>query len=329
MYQISVLVAVYNSSKYIRRCIDSLLAQTLKDIQIICIDDCSTDDSLNILHEYATKDKRIEVIALSKNRGQAHARNEGLKQAEGKYITFVDSDDWLAPDALQQSVDVFAKDDEIDSVLFDVVIYHNATTKQEAYPMPFFNNLPGKEAFLASLTWHIHGLYIVKSDIHKKYPYDETCRAYSDDNTTRLHYLNSRKVSCCKGKYYYFQNPDSTTHAVSTRRFDHIRANESMRKQLLRLNVENDILNLYEKTRWLVLVDTYMFYFNSRHKLTKRECKYGLKEMRRIWKDINTKVIPGSIKHKFGYIPFKYSWPLFRIQEEIYFLLKSILCSNK
>ena len=62
MYQISVLVAVYNSSKYIRRCIDSLLAQTLKDIQIICIDDCSTDDSLNILHEYAAKDKRIEVM---------------------------------------------------------------------------------------------------------------------------------------------------------------------------------------------------------------------------------------------------------------------------
>lgn len=155
MYQISVLVAVYNSSKYIRRCIDSLLAQTLKDIQIICIDDCSTDNSLNILHEYAAKDKRIEVIALSENRGQAHARNEGLKQAEGKYITFVDSDDWLAPDALQQSVDVFAKDDEIDSVLFDVVIYHNATTKQEAYPMPFSTTYPAKRLFWQAL----HGAY--------------------------------------------------------------------------------------------------------------------------------------------------------------------------
>ena len=87
MCQVSVLVAVYNSAKYISRCMDSLLAQTLKDIQIICIDDCSTDESLEILNKYADTDPRIDVISLKENCGQAHARNEGLRRAGGKYIT--------------------------------------------------------------------------------------------------------------------------------------------------------------------------------------------------------------------------------------------------
>lgn len=329
MCQVSILVAVYNSAKYIRRCIDSLLGQTLKDIQIICIDDCSTDASLKILNEYAAIDQRIKVISLKENQGQAHARNEGLKQATGRYITFVDSDDWLSIDALQQSVDVFMKDVHTDTVLFDVVIYNSTTTEEKIYVMPPFCQMTGKEAFTASLTWKIHGCYITKADIHKRFPYDETCRTYSDDNTTRLHYLNSRKVGRCKGKYYYFQNPESTTHIISVRRFDHIRANESMRNQLLKLNIESNILNLYEKTRWLVLVDTYMFYFYNRHKLTKTECIYGLKNMHHIWKSIDTKELPRSLKYKFGYIPFKYSWNLFRIQEEIYFLLKSLFALKK
>lgn len=325
MCQVSVLVAVYNSAKYIRRCMDSLLSQTLKDIQIICIDDCSTDESPEILNEYAETDPRIEVISLKENRGQAHARNVGLRRTGGKYITFVDSDDWLEPDALRQSVDVFEEDAETDCVLFDVVMRHDGTTDEKPYPMRPFKEMSGKDAFTASLTWDIHGWYIVRAEIHKAFPYDETCRAYSDDNTTRIHYLNSRKVRCCEGKYYYFQNPLSTTHAVSARRFDHIRANESMRKQLSGLNVGKDILNLYEKTRWLVLVDTYMFYFTCRDRLTAEDRSYGLREMHRIWRDIDTKALPVSLKCKFGYIPFKYSWCLFRIQEEIYFMLKSLL----
>ena len=79
MNKVAVLVAVYNSSRYLNQCIDSLLSQTLTDIQIIAIDDCSTDDSLSILQDYADKDGRVQVISLPLNSGQAHARNVGLK----------------------------------------------------------------------------------------------------------------------------------------------------------------------------------------------------------------------------------------------------------
>ena len=100
----SLLVAVYNAEKYISACLDSLTGQTLHDIQIICIDDASTDCSLNILQNYALRDNRIEVIHLNNNMGQAHARNVGLEKARGRYIGFVDSDDWLSPDCLNKAL---------------------------------------------------------------------------------------------------------------------------------------------------------------------------------------------------------------------------------
>ena len=102
--KITVLVAVYNAEKYLRDCLDSLVGQTLKEIQVLCVDDASTDHSWSILQEYATLDKRIEIIHLDKNGGQANARNIALKLAKGLYTCFLDSDDWLSPDALEQAV---------------------------------------------------------------------------------------------------------------------------------------------------------------------------------------------------------------------------------
>lgn len=82
MIKISIIVAVFNDEKHIAECLDSLVEQTLHDIQIICIDDCSTDNSLSIVKQYAARDKRIEVISLEANQGQAKARNIGLKIAQ-------------------------------------------------------------------------------------------------------------------------------------------------------------------------------------------------------------------------------------------------------
>jgi len=95
---LSIIVPVYNVEPWLARCLDSLLVQTIKDIEIICIDDKSTDDSLKILHEYEKKDKRIKVIAQEKNSGVSAARNAGLEIATGEYIGFVDSDDYVDSD---------------------------------------------------------------------------------------------------------------------------------------------------------------------------------------------------------------------------------------
>ena len=91
---ISVIVPVYNVENYLGKCLDSLINQTYKDIEIICINDGSTDNSLNILREYEQMDSRI-IIIDQKNGGLSNARNIGLKEAAGEYIMFVDSDDWI------------------------------------------------------------------------------------------------------------------------------------------------------------------------------------------------------------------------------------------
>ena len=94
MPKVSVIIPVYNVEKYLSECLDSVINQTLKDIEIICIDDSSTDNSLSILEKYAKKDKRIKVIK-QKNLGAGVARNRGLEVAKGEYIGFVDSDDYV------------------------------------------------------------------------------------------------------------------------------------------------------------------------------------------------------------------------------------------
>ena len=98
---VSVIVPVYKVEKYLRECLDSLVNQSLKDIEIICVDDGSPDNCGQILDEYAGKDPRIKVIH-QKNGGLSNARNSGLKEASGKYISFVDSDDFVNSEFLEK-----------------------------------------------------------------------------------------------------------------------------------------------------------------------------------------------------------------------------------
>ena len=99
---ISVIIPVFNTEKYISNCIKSIIGQTLKDIEIICVNDCSTDNSLAILQKFAKKDNRIKIIDLKENKGVSNARNIGIDIARGEYIYFIDSDDWIDENYLEQ-----------------------------------------------------------------------------------------------------------------------------------------------------------------------------------------------------------------------------------
>ncbi len=91
--KISVIIPVYNAEKYLERCLDSACKQTLQDIEIICVDDCSTDGSFEILKKYSKNYKNLIVIKLEKNQGESAARNAGLSAAKGEYLAFMDNDD--------------------------------------------------------------------------------------------------------------------------------------------------------------------------------------------------------------------------------------------
>ena len=324
MVKVTVLVAVYNAEPYLAECIESLGRQTLSDIQIVCVDDASTDGSLALLQSFADEDPRIEVVHLDENQGQAHARNEGLKRARGEYVCMLDADDTYSVDALDKAVEAFGEED-VDVVLFEVSMDY--PDRSEIYPMPPFRFLTGDEAFRLSLTWQIHGIYMVRAAIHRRYPYDETCRLYSDDNTTRLHYFSARRVGRCKGVYHYRQHTHSATHRVSVRRFDYLKANESMKRSLVSLNVSPDVLALYENHRWLNLVGVYMFYHVHSHQLPPAEASYGLSELKRVWQGIDRSMLDRHTTRKFGYRPMS-SWVLFRVQEWLYFTIRGFLGKN-
>ena len=97
---VSVIIPVFNVEEYLEECINSILRQTLTDIEIICINDGSTDSSPDILKKYAEQDRRITVYSQD-NCGLSAARNLGMRAARGRYTYFIDSDDWLERDALR------------------------------------------------------------------------------------------------------------------------------------------------------------------------------------------------------------------------------------
>ena len=331
MSKVSVLIAVYNSEKYLEQCLDSVCSQTLRDIQIICIDDCSTDASSEMLDRYAKADDRITVIHLSKNCGQAVARNEGLKVADGEFVMMLDSDDWLDADSIEKAYRAATAEDDIDCCLFNLILYYQAENRMEPYRNRTEKTaFKGEEAFSLSLCWHLHGLYLVRTSIHKAHPYDTSCRLYSDDNTTHIHYLHSRKVVLSDGKYYYRKHSASMTNDITIRRFDHMDANLNMKRTLLAeiekgyIGESEKILNMYETYRWLNIVDAYWLLYSNRNAFTGQECKEVESSIAEKLKTVERFRIPWSLKIKLGYYPFR-SYRVFAFVENFYFRLRRLL----
>ena len=116
---LSVIIPVYNVEPYLEQCLDSVVNQTYKNLEIICINDGSTDNSLKILEKYQKKDKRIKIIN-QENKGVSAARNAGVDIATGEYITFVDSDDYLELNAYEEAMKVMLQDRSVDLIEFGI-----------------------------------------------------------------------------------------------------------------------------------------------------------------------------------------------------------------
>src|SRR5574344_101923 len=328
MSKVSLLVAVYNSEKYLRTCLDSLIRQTLADIQIVCIDDASTDSSPDILQEYAAADNRIQIITLKTNVGQAKARNEGLKVCDGRTITMVDSDDWLSEDGLEKAMEKYDSDPSIDSVLFTLCYhYEEDNGTEQKYPMRSSKGLwSGQEAFILSLDWSIHGLYITSAELYRNYPFDDTCRLYSDDNTTRLHYLHSDKVALCEGVYFYRQHSAEMTRKNTMARFELIEANLSLSRKLEEEKVSFEVRSIFESERWKNLVGIYCRYLQYSSTLDSEQKISVRGKIAEIYKTIDQTMLPKELKRKFGFIYFR-SFTIFQIEIGIYYTLR-ILCGR-
>lgn len=326
MAKVTVLTAVYNAESYLRQCLDSLKGQTLADCQFICIDDCSDDGSLQILQGYARTDARFEVLRTPVNSGQAVARNLGLQFARGEYVAMLDADDWFAPDTLAQAYHALTSQHATCAVL-QLVQHFEDTGEEVLYPIRSPKaEWGGEEAFRLSLDWSLHGLYVVETTLHKRFPFDTTCRLYSDDNTTRLHYLHSSRVVLCQGTYFYRKHAASMTNACSVRRFDYMLANLSMKKQLQQLMVHNreELLDLYEQHRWLTVVACYRYYEQHRQAFAAPEHEEIVALFARILPTVEPSRLPWKLKLKPGYCYVgQYRW--FSLMQRFYLMAHRVI----
>lgn len=130
MVKVSVIIPVYNMEKYIRQCMDSVIGQTLDDIEIFCINDGSVDSSLQILQQYQQEDERVTIVD-QKNQGVARARNTGIRQAKGKYVIFMDPDDWYPSDGVLEMLYEAAEQHQVNIAGGSFMDYHDGIYNEE------------------------------------------------------------------------------------------------------------------------------------------------------------------------------------------------------
>ncbi len=223
MPKISVIVPVYNSEKYLKRCLDSIVSQTLTDIEIICVNDGSYDKSLDILNDYAKKDKRIKVIN-KKNGGAASARNSGLREASGKYIGYIDSDDYIE-DCMYERLLSAAEENNADMVSSGYFLEGSYTTLHldsvdyGLYEGKNMQNL--RENTIYSLDKNEPGLRaslcckLFLSEILKKVQFSISEKlVFAEDKMYVLAFVLScnSAVILKEAYYHYIINPDSIMH---------------------------------------------------------------------------------------------------------------------
>lgn len=209
--KLSVIIPVYCVESTLDRCVESVLAQDIAEMEVILVDDGSPDRSPTICDKWAAKDSRIYVIH-KQNGGLSDARNAGINVAQGEYITFVDSDDFIAPDTYAPLMEVFGKHDDTDLLEFPILWHYGAPEQRRlrfgdrTYERMSDYWLEGK-AYTHSFA--CNKIFRRKLFQEIRFPVGQV---FEDMATLPLLLQNARKVmTSSHGMYYYCQNPESIT----------------------------------------------------------------------------------------------------------------------
>ena len=257
--KISVMVPIYNTSQYLEKCLKSIISQSLKEIEIICVNDGSTDNSLEILEEFAKEDKRI-IIVNKKNGGLTSARNAALKIARGKYCLNIDSDDWIEQEyfkdmyekAEQDNLDILITNIIFDYpskklILNDLNLDEDTTITGKEYMNIFFKN--NKNGFTVNK--------LIKKDLYLKNNlfYNEKIFLLEDmELIGRIGYF-ARKVGKLNKEYYhYIQKETNGSQRVKLKNLtDRIEAYRSLIEFYKKYN-EEEIVKEIKKERDIALI---------------------------------------------------------------------------
>lgn len=291
MSKISVIIPVYNVQDYLCQCLDSVVNQTFENIEIICVNDGSTDNSLEILNRYAEYDKRITIIN-QKNKGLSKARNIGIKLATGKYIYFLDSDDFIDINAFEKLYTI-AELDKLDFISFNYNTICSSDNLKEFYINKknrereiYYDNIYSGDTMFEKLivdcsyqsqVWllFINRIFLLKSNIEFK-----ECILHEDILFTFKVFFSSQKAMQIDNKFYTRRIREDSI-MTTKKNFNHYYG------YLLSYNALNDFVN--DKNYSLQTNKSIIIYFND-----------ILEQMYRIFKQLDD-----CEKNKINNIPIR------------------------
>lgn len=269
--KVSIIVAAYNIDQYILRCMKSLVNQSYENLDIIVVNDGSTDKTREILNEVFLMDSRVKIINQL-NKGLSEARKTGYKKAEGEYILFIDGDDWLEERAIEELVQ-FALKSDADIVLYDAyeswechrnemsLVKFN-TNKQQDYLGEFLkgNILPNIWAKFVKANF----LKDLSNPLSSNISYGE------DLATVSVWFMADPKVTYLqKHLYNYYQRSTSITNTVNKKILEVNEATQYIKRQLVEFDLYEDYKEMYEYLVYYHLFDTKFLYLNRKNEFHK------------------------------------------------------------
>lgn len=254
---VSVIVPFYNCEKYFEKCLTSLVNQTLKDIEIICVDDGSVDNSLEIARKFAVDDSRIKIIQ-QKNLKQGAARNAGVCVAQGEYIGFIDSDDWVDLDYFEKLYTTAKKYDS-DIALADVIRIGNGKSKRRfnITEEKFYTSLQDKMDINKQWKEGCPTNKLYRKSLLDKYDIKFPEGVYYEDKiyTTKALYFANGVVTVPNILYFYWRNLNSTVKVKDSKK---MLDKKNARLEVLNFLKENNA-QLRDKDFWAVTDEKKIF----------------------------------------------------------------------
>lgn len=268
---LSIIIPVYNAEKYLKTCLDSILNQTYKDIEIICVNDCSKDDSLKILEEYAHKDKRVQIINNETNLGPGANRNIGIKRARGKYLTFIDADDFYLHNECFSTLLNKMVDNNLDLLIFnnkefDEITLEFIPEKQKRFGYPYgkkdinhiWDKKEQKKHYFKISAFPWSKIYLKDMLIENKILFPEGIY-YEDAAFSNYVSLFCKKVYVLKEEYYAYRvNVSTSTTQNIMAKFDSITA---MHIEMLNFLKERNLYKTYFIPFVILCIESLCLYF--------------------------------------------------------------------
>lgn len=267
---------VYNAANWLDTAIQSVVAQTYSNWELVAVDDGSTDDSLKKLNGWATKESRIKVLH-KENGGPAKARAFGLNEAKGDYVFFVDTDDEISQDLFETSL-IAIQENDADIAMPNLVFRKNGSVVRDsflAFNIVSNSVIDGQEAFYRSIDWKgVWATMMCRSGLCKKCACNEKYlygNFNSDDLIARMIFMNCGKVAYCSGEYYYNINAESITKKISPKIFGYLETHIRLIQVAKEYGQPRDVQAKIETNAFREMIELWHKYCENRGLFSKEE----------------------------------------------------------